>query len=137
MFTSKIEDAAYGLPADTVDICKKDARRDGVFAGFTAALISGEYLSVDGTYATTSNGHGGLSFHARYAPAVVIGTKLFRFNRNTTIACGALTGVLSGWQFTQGFTLSNIALARAKQQARREAESGDAESVPSSTVSND
>ncbi|KAH8101408.1 hypothetical protein BXZ70DRAFT_932959 [Cristinia sonorae] len=47
--------------------------------------------------------------------AAIIGSRLFRFNRNTTIVCGALTGILAGYQFTQGFLSSNLAHWEAEQ----------------------
>ncbi|OJT08514.1 hypothetical protein TRAPUB_588 [Trametes pubescens] len=49
--------------------------------------------------------------------AAILGSKLFRLNRNATILCGVATGVISGYQFTQGFLLANI--ARLEQEKAR------------------
>ncbi|PCH33181.1 hypothetical protein WOLCODRAFT_147291 [Wolfiporia cocos MD-104 SS10] len=72
----------------------QEARRDGLFAGLSAALAG-----------------------------AILGNKLFRFNRNTTIVCGGVTGVLSGYQFYQGFLASNLARLRAEQAKRQQSES--------------
>ncbi|KAI0825284.1 hypothetical protein BC628DRAFT_1320631, partial [Trametes gibbosa] len=66
----------------------QEARRDGVFAGLSSALVS-----------------------------AIIGSKLFRLNRNATILCGVVTGVVSGYQFTQGFLAANV--ARVEQEQAR------------------
>ncbi|KAH9850618.1 hypothetical protein C2E23DRAFT_734717, partial [Lenzites betulinus] len=66
----------------------QEARRDGVFAGLSSALAS-----------------------------AIIGSKLFRLNRNATIMCGVVTGVVSGYQFTQGFLAANV--ARVEQEQAR------------------
>ncbi|OCH94173.1 hypothetical protein OBBRIDRAFT_789521 [Obba rivulosa] len=73
--------------AEAFEWCQKDARKEGIFAGLSAGLVS-----------------------------AILGSKLFRFNRNTTIICGVVTGVLSGYQFTQAFYASNIARLRAEQR---------------------
>jgi len=70
---------------DALARAKKEARKDGAFAGLSAALAGG-----------------------------IIGSKLFRFSRYTTLFCGALTGVLAGHQFTQGFMSSNLAKLEAE-----------------------
>lgn len=81
------------LPADAVARCAKEARKDGIFAGLSAGLTG-----------------------------AILGSKVFRFNRNTTIICGIVTGVLSGYQFTQGFHASNLALLRAEHAKQRSSE---------------
>jgi len=65
---------------------KKEARRDGAFAGVTSGLT-----------------------------AAVLGQKLMGFNRNTTLLCGVVTGALSGYFFTQGFLTSNMARLKAQE----------------------
>ncbi|KAI0638917.1 hypothetical protein C8Q77DRAFT_1213647 [Trametes polyzona] len=65
-----------------------DARRDGIFAGLSSGLVS-----------------------------AILGSRLFRLNRNATILCAAVTGVVSGYQFTQGFLAANI--ARLEQEKAR------------------
>ncbi|KAH0838691.1 hypothetical protein J3R83DRAFT_7019, partial [Lanmaoa asiatica] len=55
------------------------ARRDGVFAGLTSGLTG-----------------------------VLVSSRLMGLNRNKTIFCGVLTGVLSGYFFTQAFEASNM-----------------------------
>ncbi|KIM81847.1 hypothetical protein PILCRDRAFT_8502 [Piloderma croceum F 1598] len=67
---------------------KKEARRDGVFAGATSGLA-----------------------------AALLGQKLLSFNRNTTLFCGVVTGALSGYFFTQGFLSSNMARLHAQETA--------------------
>ncbi|KAG0701957.1 hypothetical protein DFH29DRAFT_805621 [Suillus ampliporus] len=42
------------------------------------------------------------------------GGKFMGFGRNKTIICGALTGLLSGYFFTQAFLSSNMARLRSK-----------------------
>ncbi|KAH9836643.1 uncharacterized protein C8Q71DRAFT_51545 [Rhodofomes roseus] len=106
-----------GLPADAVERCTKvktsshfarcaqyfsqrdgvlqEARKDGIFAGFSAGLVG-----------------------------AILGSKVFRLNRNTTIVCGVLTGALSGWQFTQGFRTSKLASLRAELALRKQSELG-------------
>ncbi|KAH9947353.1 hypothetical protein B0H21DRAFT_807509 [Amylocystis lapponica] len=74
------------LPIEAVAECHKQAKRDGLFAGVSSALAS-----------------------------VILGSKLFRLNRNATLVCGAVTGVLAGYQFTQAFLSSNLARLRAEQ----------------------
>ncbi|KAH9891163.1 hypothetical protein C8Q70DRAFT_908281, partial [Cubamyces menziesii] len=80
----------------------QDARRDGVFAGLSSGLVS-----------------------------AIIGSKLFRLNRNATILCGLVTGIVSGYQFTQGFLAAN--LARLEQE-KAKLDKMAAEQGPTSTL---
>ncbi|KAI8983310.1 hypothetical protein BD414DRAFT_78382 [Trametes punicea] len=80
--------SANGLPVDAVARATRDAQRDGIFAGLSSGLVS-----------------------------AILGSKLFRLNRNATILCGAVTGIISGYQFTQGFLAAN--LARLEQEKAR------------------
>ncbi|KAF8446395.1 hypothetical protein L210DRAFT_801716, partial [Boletus edulis BED1] len=57
----------------------QEARRDGIFAGLTSGLMG-----------------------------ALLGSRLMGFNRNKTIFCGVLTGILSGYFFTQAFESSNL-----------------------------
>ncbi|OBZ78677.1 hypothetical protein A0H81_00253 [Grifola frondosa] len=75
------------LPVDAVARCTREAQRDGIFAGVTSGLAS-----------------------------VILGSKVFRLNRNATILCGVVTGVLAGYQFTQAFLSSNLARLKAEQE---------------------
>jgi len=88
------------LQIDAGNRAEKVALRDGTFAGLSAALAG-----------------------------AIIGSKLFRFNRNMTIICGALTGVLSGYQFTQAFRKSNIARLN-EEQARFHKGNAQSSSIP-------
>ncbi|KAG2129718.1 uncharacterized protein EDB93DRAFT_1055975, partial [Suillus bovinus] len=63
----------------------QDARRDGIFAGLTSGLAG-----------------------------ALVGSKFMGFGRNKTIISGALTGLLSGYFFTQAFLASNMAQLRSK-----------------------
>ncbi|PFH47185.1 hypothetical protein AMATHDRAFT_152753, partial [Amanita thiersii Skay4041] len=45
----------------------------------------------------------------------IIGSRFMRFNRNTTVFCGVLTGILSGYFFTQAFTDTAIAQLRVEE----------------------
>ncbi|KAI9566961.1 hypothetical protein HD554DRAFT_2024572 [Boletus coccyginus] len=56
----------------------QEARRDGTFAGLTSGLTG-----------------------------ALVGSRLMGFNRNKAIFCGVLTGLLSGYFFTQAFEASN------------------------------
>ncbi|KAI0327294.1 hypothetical protein GY45DRAFT_1327773 [Cubamyces sp. BRFM 1775] len=91
-----------GLPVDAVARASRDARRDGVFAGLSSGLVS-----------------------------AIIGSKLFRLNRNATILCGLVTGIVSGYQFTQGFLAAN--LARLEQE-KAKLDKMAAEQGPTSTL---
>ncbi|KAF9229783.1 hypothetical protein BS17DRAFT_689275, partial [Gyrodon lividus] len=57
----------------------QEARRDGMFAGLTSGLTG-----------------------------ALLGSKVMSFNRNKTIFCGVLTGLLSGYLFTRAFIASEI-----------------------------
>ncbi|KAJ8589077.1 hypothetical protein M405DRAFT_818677 [Rhizopogon salebrosus TDB-379] len=74
----------------------REARRDGTFAGLTSGLAG-----------------------------ALVGSKLMGFGRNKTILCGALTGLLSGYFFTQAFLTSNMARLRSQSVLK------DAEADPS------
>ncbi|KAF9231601.1 hypothetical protein BU15DRAFT_17726, partial [Melanogaster broomeanus] len=63
----------------------QEARRDGIFAGLTSDLTG-----------------------------ALLGSRLMGFSRNKSIFCGVLTGLLSGYFFTQAFEASNI--SRIKSQ---------------------
>jgi len=64
----------------------RDANRDAMFAGMTAALAG-----------------------------AVIGRHLMGFGRNRTILAGLLTGSLSGFYFSKAFLSSRIALLKDKR----------------------
>lgn len=74
------------LPPDAEDRVIREARKEGVFAGLTSGLAS-----------------------------AIIGSHLMRFNRNTTIFCGVVTGILSGYYFTKALTDTAVAQLRAEQ----------------------
>ncbi|CCL98933.1 uncharacterized protein FIBRA_00940 [Fibroporia radiculosa] len=96
-------DTVSNLPTDAVVRCSKEARKDGLFAGLSAGLAG-----------------------------AILGSKVFRFNRNTAIICGLLTGALSGYQFTQAFLSSNLARMRAElaSQAKSERTASEAVQAP-------
>ncbi|KAI0078528.1 hypothetical protein K474DRAFT_1660339 [Panus rudis PR-1116 ss-1] len=79
---------ATTLPLDVVARATREAQKDGVFAGLSAGLVG-----------------------------AIVGSRFFRFNRNTTIVCGIVTGVLSGYQFTRGFLSSKLARLEAERAA--------------------
>ncbi|KAF8551918.1 hypothetical protein OG21DRAFT_1444367 [Imleria badia] len=56
----------------------REAHRDGAFAGLTSGLTG-----------------------------ALVGSRLMGLNRNKTIFCGVLTGLLAGYFFTQAFEASN------------------------------
>jgi len=64
---------------------KKEARRDGVFAGVTSGFT-----------------------------AALLGQRLMGLNRNAMMFCGVVTGALSGYFFTQAFLSSNMARIKAQ-----------------------
>ncbi|EJF55938.1 hypothetical protein BD309DRAFT_949068 [Dichomitus squalens] len=74
------------LPIDAVAQATRQAQRDGIFAGLSSALVS-----------------------------AILGARLFRLNRNATILCGVVTGIVSGYQFTQGFLATNLARLDAEK----------------------
>lgn len=75
------------LPADAVARATTHARRDGAFAGLTAGLLG-----------------------------AIIGTRI-GLNRNKAIVAGLATGILAGYEFTQGFLASNMSILRAEVAA--------------------
>jgi len=75
-----MESETSGLPPEAVQRCKKEALRDGAFAGLTCGLTG-----------------------------ALVGTRIMRLSRNLTIVSGCLTGVLSGYLFTLAFRDANIA----------------------------
>lgn len=90
------------LPPDAENRVILEARKEGVFAGLTSGLAS-----------------------------AVIGSRLMRFSRNTTIFCGVLTGLLSGYLFTQAFTDTATAQLRAEQT--RQTAAANETAVPSNS----
>lgn len=74
------------LPPDAEERVILEARKEGVFAGLSSGLAS-----------------------------AIIGSRLMRFNRNTTIFCGVLTGILSGYLFSKAFTDTALAQLRTEQ----------------------
>ncbi|KAF7784875.1 hypothetical protein Agabi119p4_1040 [Agaricus bisporus var. burnettii] len=80
-----------GLPPDAEARVLKATRKEGFFAGMTGGLAS-----------------------------AVLGGKLYRLSRNKTIICGILSGVLSGYLFTQAFSSTALAQLRAEETRRRE-----------------
>ncbi|KIJ21376.1 hypothetical protein PAXINDRAFT_94969 [Paxillus involutus ATCC 200175] len=81
--------SAQKVQEDPIDrkLAIMEAQRDGMFAGLTSALTG-----------------------------ALLGSKLMGFNRNKAIFCGVLTGVLSGYFFTQAFIASNISRVKIQQQ---------------------
>ncbi|KAI0762519.1 hypothetical protein C8Q74DRAFT_1206354 [Fomes fomentarius] len=75
-----------GLPIQAVAEATRQAQRDGMFAGLSSGLVS-----------------------------AILGSKLFRLDRKATILCGLVTGIVSGYQFTQGFLATNMARLEAEQ----------------------
>ncbi|KAI0286645.1 hypothetical protein BGY98DRAFT_929790 [Russula aff. rugulosa BPL654] len=75
------------LPINAVARANGKARRDGAFAGLTAGLLG-----------------------------AIIGSRLGLSRTNTFIA-GTISGILSGYQFTQGFAAANMSRLRAEVAA--------------------
>ncbi|TEB29310.1 hypothetical protein FA13DRAFT_1735015 [Coprinellus micaceus] len=69
----------------TVEKALTEANKEGVFAGLTGGLAS-----------------------------AVIGGRLLKFNKNTTLFCGILSGALSGYYFAEAFRNTAIAQLRAE-----------------------
>ncbi|KAL9715615.1 hypothetical protein Ac2012v2_000057 [Leucoagaricus gongylophorus] len=80
----------FELPVDSEARVIREARKEGVFAGLTCALAS-----------------------------AILGGRLYSFNRNKSIMCGILSGVFSGYLFTQAFTSTAIAQLRAEEARQR------------------
>ncbi|KAI9059546.1 hypothetical protein FKP32DRAFT_1579474 [Trametes sanguinea] len=99
---NKSTETPHGLPLEAVVRATREAKRDGIFAGLSSGLVS-----------------------------AILGSKLFRLNRNATILCGVLTGVVSGYQFTQGFIAANMARL---QQEKARLDKAAAEQDPTSTI---
>ncbi|KAJ7272942.1 hypothetical protein C8J57DRAFT_1316072 [Mycena rebaudengoi] len=76
------------LPPDAEEQALKSARRDAIFAGMSAALVS-----------------------------AVIGSKFMGFGRTKMIASGLGSGILSGYFFNQAFVTANMAeLVKEKER---------------------
>ncbi|KAF8480819.1 hypothetical protein DFH94DRAFT_430094 [Russula ochroleuca] len=79
------------LPIDAVARANGNARRDGTFAGLTAGLLG-----------------------------AIIGSRLGLSRINVFIA-GTVSGIMSGYQFTQGFAAANMSRLRVEVAAAQEA----------------
>ncbi|EGN94198.1 hypothetical protein SERLA73DRAFT_188815 [Serpula lacrymans var. lacrymans S7.3] len=67
---------------------RREAQRDGAFAGLTSGLAG-----------------------------ALLGSKVMGFGRNKTIVCGIFTGALSGYYFTQAFFSSNVSRLKPRQNS--------------------
>ncbi|KAJ4485243.1 hypothetical protein J3R30DRAFT_3696556 [Lentinula aciculospora] len=89
------------LAPDAVALATKEARKEGIFAGLTSALVS-----------------------------TLIGSKALGLKRYPALACGAITAVLSGYYFTEAFTVAHLAkLERDRDILRRRAEEKNSSSL--------
>ncbi|KAF8957066.1 hypothetical protein BDZ97DRAFT_1848259 [Flammula alnicola] len=95
--------APPGLPPDAVERVTLEARKEGVFAGLTSGLAS-----------------------------ALIGARLFGFKRNTALFCGVLSGVLSGYLFTQAFRDTAMAQLHAEEARLRFQHKNNADTQPDS-----
>ncbi|EJD04522.1 uncharacterized protein FOMMEDRAFT_167690 [Fomitiporia mediterranea MF3/22] len=85
------------LDKDVLARCARHARREGIVAGLTSGFVG-----------------------------AMIGSRVLRFDRNITLLSGILTGILSGYFFTQAFLGTRIAEAVVREtQLRRRATSSD------------
>ncbi|KAI9445575.1 hypothetical protein H4582DRAFT_937898 [Lactarius indigo] len=100
------------LPIDAVARANGNARRDGTFAGLTAGLLGGPLPFSSHSFHTCR-----LNTTPRLA---IIGSRL-GLSRNKTFIAGTITGILSGYQFTQGFAAANMSRLRAEVAAAQEA----------------
>ncbi len=134
----------------------QQAQRDGMFAGLSSGLVSGQYLlhlpvleSIPFVYRVRTLRI--VSAELLSLHLAILGSKLFRLDRKATILCGLgkltfrtqptrhsdrpprrrpslrrsmlttppcvlpVTGILSGYQFTQGFLATNMARLEAEQ----------------------
>ncbi|KAH6880599.1 hypothetical protein BKA70DRAFT_1575766, partial [Coprinopsis sp. MPI-PUGE-AT-0042] len=73
------------ISAFKVEEALTEANKEGVFAGLTGGLTS-----------------------------AVMGSRLLRFNRNTSVICGILSGVLSGYYFAEALRTTAVAQLRAE-----------------------
>ncbi|KAI0761632.1 hypothetical protein BD413DRAFT_237314 [Trametes elegans] len=104
--TNGAGESPRGLPIDAVARATREAQRDGIFAGLSAGLVS-----------------------------AILGARLFRLNRNAIILCGVVTGVVSGYQFTQGFLAANmIRLEQEKARLDKQAAEQLQDPAPSTTT---
>ncbi|KAH9964594.1 hypothetical protein BC827DRAFT_944510 [Russula dissimulans] len=99
-----MSDSEHALPIDAVARANGNARRDGAFAGLTAGLLG-----------------------------AIIGSRL-GLSRTKTYVAGTISGILSGYQFTQGFAASNMSRLRAEvaaaQEAKRKAAPSEGDHTP-------
>ncbi|GJE98004.1 hypothetical protein PsYK624_142260 [Phanerochaete sordida] len=84
------------LPVEAVAAATREAKHDGIFAGLSSGLLG-----------------------------ALIGQRFYKFDRNKTILCGVVTGILVGYQFTQIFTSSNLARLRVEQARLAKAETAE------------
>ena len=130
---------------------RQQAQRDGAFAGLSSGLVSGaSRLPPRAPFPSSAAAArrpprtvrpASPSLTAVSAHVAILGSKLFRLNRNATILCAVgelphtaspslvppsllhnltapfipVTGVASGYQFTQGFLATNMAHLAAEK----------------------
>ncbi|KAK7047206.1 hypothetical protein VNI00_006872 [Paramarasmius palmivorus] len=86
--SSTVSEASIQLPPEAIERAVTEARKEGVFAGLTSALASGE---------------------------AHIGSKFMGLKRYPTIACGVITCLAAGYLFTEAFKETHI--KRLKKEA--------------------
>ncbi|KAJ7613526.1 hypothetical protein FB45DRAFT_1036456 [Roridomyces roridus] len=112
------------LPADAEDQAIQGARRDAIFAGMSAALLSGQC-----TYP-----HSWLLLYIYVFSAAVIGSRFMGFGRTQMILSGVGSGLLSGYYFNQAFLAANMS-ELDKEKARLDSMGVNSESTTTTTGS--
>ncbi|KAK0475157.1 hypothetical protein IW261DRAFT_1422479 [Armillaria novae-zelandiae] len=93
-------------PADAVERATTEGRKEGLFAGLTSALASGESPSCPPVLAADSR-------------LGLIGAKFMGLNRNKTVVTIVLSGALSGYYFTEAFTQTALKQLQVEWEKRQ------------------
>ncbi|KIK65862.1 hypothetical protein GYMLUDRAFT_38342 [Collybiopsis luxurians FD-317 M1] len=88
------------VPPEAKALAIKEAKKEGLFAGLTSALASS-----------------------------LIGSRLLGLKRYPALACGAITAVLSGYYFTEAFTVAHM--AKLEREILRQQSEGKERPLPS------
>ncbi|TFY60990.1 hypothetical protein EVG20_g7222 [Dentipellis fragilis] len=114
--------SAPNLPADAVARATTNARRDGAFAGLTAGLVGAIIASRMklGQNKAIVAGIGELYFAARdHKHRQCNSRSAVRTHHAFCSHPPTATGILSGYNFTQGFLASNMSILRAEVAAQQ------------------
>ncbi|EDR04842.1 uncharacterized protein LACBIDRAFT_304170 [Laccaria bicolor S238N-H82] len=126
---AKTEPTTPGLPPNAIDIVTLEARKEGVFAGLTGGLASGEY-PIEGIVSaeTKQSSVVFVSITTLVLQIIPFYARLFLLTFVLTV-----TGILSGYFFTEAFKTAHIAQLHAEEARLRARTNETPNSEPHST----